>query len=44
MSSLEYFQSQNLIGLFITLTQIKCLYRTIHQSQQTLVSYKYYDN
>lgn len=38
MSSLEYFQGQNLIGLHITVTQIMCLYRAIHQNQQTLVS------
>lgn len=38
MSSLEYFQGQNLIGLHITVTQIMCLYRAILQNQQTLVS------
>ncbi|XP_060837150.1 uncharacterized protein LOC132919505 isoform X1 [Rhopalosiphum padi] len=38
MSSLEYFQGQNLIGLHITVTQIMCLYRAILQNQQTLES------
>ncbi|XP_050441522.1 uncharacterized protein LOC126846278 [Adelges cooleyi] len=36
MSSLEYFQGQNLIGLHITVTQIMCLYRAILQNQQIL--------
>lgn len=38
MSSLEYFQGQNIIGLHITITQVMCLYRTILQNQQTLVN------
>lgn len=40
MSSLEYFQGQNLIGLHITITQVTCLYRTILKSQHKLVNYK----
>lgn len=38
MSLLEYFQGQNLIGLHIIVTQVICLYRTILQNQQILVS------
>ncbi|XP_050522143.1 uncharacterized protein LOC126894881 isoform X2 [Daktulosphaira vitifoliae] len=38
MSSLEYFQGQNLIGLHITVTQIMCLYRTILLKQHPLDS------
>lgn len=40
MSSLEYFQGQNLIGLHITVTQIMSLYRTILQNKQILVNEK----
>jgi len=40
MSSLEYFQGQNLIGLHITVTQIMCLYRAILKNKQILVSTK----
>lgn len=40
MFSLEYFQSQNLIGLHMTVTQVLCLYRTILQNQRLLVNTK----